>query len=101
MNDSIDLLKSEIAKEEALLASEKKALQEMDKNAKRADAERKRQMKKVRELLHISKQLRANCLLQEHPVLRQLDNPKEAQDGQSSEFTLADAKNSQINLDDV
>ncbi|KAJ5407761.1 CENP-A-nucleosome distal centromere subunit CENP-Q [Penicillium cosmopolitanum] len=83
MNDSIDLLKSEIAKEEALLASEKKALQEMDKNAKRADAERKRQMKK------------------EHPVLRQLDNPKEAQDGQSSEFTLADAKNSQINLDDL
>jgi hypothetical protein len=53
MNDSIDLLRSEIAKEEALLASEKKALHEMDKNAKRADAERKRQMKKVRELLHM------------------------------------------------
>ncbi|CAI7623763.1 unnamed protein product [Penicillium manginii] len=83
MNDSIDLLRSEIAKEEALLASEKKALHEMDKNAKRADAERKRQMKK------------------EHPVLRQLDNQKEAQDGHSSEFTLADVKNSQINLDDL
>lgn len=55
MNDSIDLLKSEIAKEEALLASEKKALQEMDKNAKRADAERKRQIKKVRELLYIKR----------------------------------------------
>lgn len=53
MNDSIDLLKSEIAKEEALLASEKNALQEMDKSAKRADAERKRQIKKVRELLRI------------------------------------------------
>jgi len=49
MNDSINLLKSEIAKEQALLASEKTALHEMDKNAKRADAERKRQMKKVRE----------------------------------------------------
>lgn len=47
MNDSIDLLKAEIAKEEALLADEKKSLQEMDKNAKRAMAERKRQMKNV------------------------------------------------------
>lgn len=49
MSDSINLLKSEIAKEQALLASEKTALHEMDKNAKRADAERKRQMKKVGE----------------------------------------------------
>jgi phage terminase Nu1 subunit (DNA packaging protein) len=48
MKDSIDLLKAEIAKEEALLADEKKSLQEMDKNAKRAEAERKRQAKNVR-----------------------------------------------------
>jgi kinetochore protein Fta7 len=48
MKDSIDLLKTEIAKEEALLADEKKSLQEMDKNAKRAEAERKRQAKNVR-----------------------------------------------------
>lgn len=48
MKDSIDLLKAEVAKEEALLADEKKALQEMDKNAKRAEAERKRQTKNVR-----------------------------------------------------
>jgi kinetochore protein Fta7 len=47
MKDSIDLLKTEIAKEEALLDREKKSLQEMDKNAKRAEAERKRQMQKV------------------------------------------------------
>ena len=47
MNDSVDLLKAEIAKEEALLASEKKSLQEMDKNAKRAEVERKRQTKNV------------------------------------------------------
>lgn len=53
MNDSIDLLRSEVAKEEALLASEKKALQEMDKNAKRAEAERKRQMKNVRKAFQI------------------------------------------------
>lgn len=48
MNDSVDLLKAEIDKEEALLASETKSLQEMDKNAKRAEAERKRQTKNVR-----------------------------------------------------
>jgi hypothetical protein len=47
MNDSVDLLKAEIAKEEALLASDKKALLEMDKNAKRAEVERKRQTKNV------------------------------------------------------
>jgi kinetochore protein Fta7 len=47
MNDSVDLLKVEIAKEEALLAGETKSLQEMDKNAKRAEAERKRQTKNV------------------------------------------------------
>jgi hypothetical protein len=47
MNDSVDLLKAEIAKEEALLASETKSLEEMDKNAKRAEAERKRQTKNV------------------------------------------------------
>lgn len=47
MNDSVDLLKAEIAKEEALLAGETKSLQQMDKNAKRAEAERKRQTKNV------------------------------------------------------
>lgn len=47
VKDSTDLLKAEIAREEALLASETKSLQEMDKNAKRAEAERKRQMKSV------------------------------------------------------
>jgi kinetochore protein Fta7 len=47
MTDSIDLLNNEIAKEEALLARETKQLQEMEKNAKRAEAERKRQMKNV------------------------------------------------------
>lgn len=48
MNESIDVLKSEIEKEEALLNKETKALQEMYKNARSADAERKRQMKNVR-----------------------------------------------------
>jgi kinetochore protein Fta7 len=47
MTDSIDLLKAEIEREETLLAKETKQLQEMEKNANRAEAERKRQMKNV------------------------------------------------------
>jgi len=54
MNDSVDLLKAEIAKEEALLAAETKSLQEMDKNAKRAEAERKRQTKNVCSKIHLA-----------------------------------------------
>ena len=42
------LLKAEIEKEEALLAKETKQLHDMEKNAKRAETERKRQMKNVR-----------------------------------------------------
>lgn len=47
MNSSIDLLQAEIDKEEALLAKETKQLEEMEKNAKAAESERKRQMKNV------------------------------------------------------
>ena len=47
VQDSTELLRLEIAKEEAFLASERRSLQDMDKNAKRAEAERKRQMKNV------------------------------------------------------
>ncbi|KAJ6155342.1 hypothetical protein N7470_005908 [Penicillium chermesinum] len=59
--------------EEALLAEEKKALQEMDKNAKRAEAERKRLTKN------------------EHPVLRQLDEFVSSHDA-TDVFALADGK---------
>ncbi|KAE8147139.1 CENP-Q, a CENPA-CAD centromere complex subunit-domain-containing protein [Aspergillus avenaceus] len=55
MTDSIDLLRAEIEKEELLLAKEKKQLQEIEKNARRVEAEKKRQLKN------------------EHPVLRQLN----------------------------
>lgn len=55
VKDSTDLLKAEIAREEALLAEEKRTLQEVDKNAKRAEAERKRQTKNV-------------CILLFHPT---------------------------------
>ncbi|KAJ5081880.1 CENP-A-nucleosome distal centromere subunit CENP-Q [Penicillium alfredii] len=83
MKDSIGLLRAEIAKEEALLSSETKSLQEMDKNAKRAEAERKRQAK------------------HEHPVLRQLDALPQISDAMSSEFRLLDSKNNQATLDEL
>ncbi|KAJ5925073.1 CENP-A-nucleosome distal centromere subunit CENP-Q, partial [Penicillium verhagenii] len=81
VKDSTDLLRAEIAKEEALLANEKKELQTMDKNAKRAEAERKRQTKN------------------EHPVLRQLDDFP--QDSGSSGFALVDTKPDQAALDEL
>ncbi|KAJ5973057.1 CENP-A-nucleosome distal centromere subunit CENP-Q [Penicillium vulpinum] len=83
MNDSVDLLKAEIAKEEALLARETKALQEMDKNAKRAEAERKRQTKN------------------EHPVLRKLDALPQIEGSGSSDFALLSMKDSQVTLDEL
>jgi hypothetical protein len=52
IQDSADLLRAEIAKEEALLAEEKQSLQEMERNAKRAEVERKRQMKNVGANIH-------------------------------------------------
>lgn len=48
VTDSIGLLKAEIEKEEALLVKETKQLHDMEKNAKRSESERKRQMKNVR-----------------------------------------------------
>ncbi|KAJ5666372.1 CENP-A-nucleosome distal centromere subunit CENP-Q [Penicillium maclennaniae] len=82
MKDSIDLLKAEIAKEEALLADEKKSLQEMDKNAKRAEAERKRQTKN------------------EHPVLRQLDELPQIAD-HATGFSLLDTTGGQAGLEEL
>lgn len=46
--NTIDLLKLEIEREEALLAKETKYVEEMEKNAKKAEIERRRQMKNVR-----------------------------------------------------
>ncbi|OJJ01543.1 hypothetical protein ASPVEDRAFT_83074 [Aspergillus versicolor CBS 583.65] len=83
INDSIDLLDNEIAKEEALLAKETKQLQEMEKNAKRAETERKRQMKN------------------EHPVLRQVEDGPGKQTGGPSEFTLTNPKNSQLGFSEL
>ncbi|KAL5340750.1 CENP-Q, a CENPA-CAD centromere complex subunit-domain-containing protein [Aspergillus crustosus] len=85
VNDSIDLLNHEIAKEEALLARETKQLHEMDKNAKRAEAERKRQTKN------------------EHPVLRRLQD-SQSQNNQTVEpagFTISLAKDLQLGFDEL
>ncbi|KAI9373883.1 CENP-Q, a CENPA-CAD centromere complex subunit-domain-containing protein [Aspergillus egyptiacus] len=83
ITDSIDLLDNEIAKEEALLARETKQLHEMERNAKRAEAERKRQMKN------------------EHPVLRQLhDNPTK-QAVQPAGFNLLKPKDPQLGFDEL
>ncbi|KAI9934924.1 hypothetical protein ASPWEDRAFT_117092 [Aspergillus wentii DTO 134E9] len=83
VTDSIDLLKAEVEKEEALLAKEKKQLQEMEKNAKRAETEKKRQMKN------------------EHPVLRKLDNIPDTQNQARSEFTIPNLKNIEVTLDEL
>lgn len=100
MNDSVDLLKAEIAKEEALLASETKSLQDMDKNAKRAEAERKRQTKNVCDGI-TKMNLYANGHLKEHPVLRQLDGLPQIESSVSSELRLLGTKQSQPTLDEV
>ncbi|EAW14084.1 uncharacterized protein ACLA_071170 [Aspergillus clavatus NRRL 1] len=83
VTDSIDLLKAEIEREEALLASETKQLQEMEKNATRAEAERKRQMKNA------------------HPVLRRLDEASKIQGQGQSAFTISEAKDSQSSFDEL
>ncbi|OJJ80520.1 uncharacterized protein ASPGLDRAFT_134461 [Aspergillus glaucus CBS 516.65] len=83
VTDSMGLLKAEIEKEEALLTKETKQLHDMEKNAKRAETERKRQMKN------------------EHPVLRHLDNLPETQDPKPAEFTLADTKDSEATFSEL
>ncbi|ODM16106.1 hypothetical protein SI65_08540 [Aspergillus cristatus] len=83
VTDSIGLLKAEIEKEEALLVKETKQLHDMEKNAKRSESERKRQMKN------------------EHPVLRHLDKLPETQDSKPAEFTLADTKDSEATFSEL
>ncbi|KAJ9245390.1 CENP-Q, a CENPA-CAD centromere complex subunit-domain-containing protein [Paecilomyces variotii] len=83
VNSSIDLLQAEIDKEEALLAKETKQLEEMEKNAKAAESERKRQMKN------------------EHPVLRQLDNIPNGNDEGWSNFVIPEIKGREVALCDL
>ncbi|KAL1992775.1 hypothetical protein VTN49DRAFT_3531 [Thermomyces lanuginosus] len=81
---TIDLLKLEIEREEALLAKETKQVEEMEKNAKRAEMERKRQAKN------------------EHPVLRRLDEQSQQRTHRSSTtVSIADNKHGITALHDV
>ncbi|KAK1139519.1 hypothetical protein N8T08_000725 [Aspergillus melleus] len=81
VKDSTELLKAEADREEALLAKEKKQLQEMEKNAKQAEMERKRQMKN------------------EHPVLRQLDDAPSTEHRVLADLKIAGEKNPQLTFD--
>ncbi|PYH78014.1 hypothetical protein BO82DRAFT_169521 [Aspergillus uvarum CBS 121591] len=83
MNDSIDLLKVQVEKEEALLEKERKQLQEMERNAKGVEAERKRQMKN------------------EHPVLRQLSNAPDNHDSNQCGFTITNNNDAQVMFDEL
>ncbi|EEA22613.1 hypothetical protein TMatcc_001458 [Talaromyces marneffei ATCC 18224] len=80
--NTIDLLKLEIEREEALLAKETKYVEEMEKNAKKAEVERKRQMKN------------------EHPVLRHIDAHSGDANGSSSSvpFVVLDRSKEQTAL---
>ncbi|EAW18791.1 uncharacterized protein NFIA_087470 [Aspergillus fischeri NRRL 181] len=100
MTDSVDLLKAEIGREEALLAKETKQLQEMEKNANRAEAERKRQMKNVSSLEWFWSYNMSLIILKEHPALRQLDDFPKTQ-GQAAHFRILEAEDSQSGFDEL
>ncbi|EFQ99331.1 hypothetical protein MGYG_02344 [Nannizzia gypsea CBS 118893] len=79
---SIQLLQAEIKREEAELARDKLKLEELERNAKAAEAERKRLNKNV------------------HPVLKQLDEPSVEEIAVSAEFKL-DMKNEEAVLCEI
>ncbi|KAJ5484135.1 hypothetical protein N7539_005931 [Penicillium diatomitis] len=83
MKDSADLLRAEIAKEESLLEQEKQSLQEMERNAKGAEAERKRSLKK------------------EHPILRQLDNLQRPSFEECAQFAVLNHTQNSVTLDEL
>ncbi|BDD60757.1 hypothetical protein MPDQ_004663 [Monascus purpureus] len=85
VTDSIDLLKAEIEREEALLANETRQFQDLEKNAKATETERKRQMKN------------------EHPVLQRLDDlARDSQDqNPPAAYVVANTKNSPMTLSEL
>jgi kinetochore protein Fta7 len=106
--NSIDLLKMEVEREEALLAKETKQVEEMEKNAKRAESERKRQMKNVcpPKLFCITPFCTATSLIsdfifQEHPVLRHLDSLPTREAHTSAPFSVLEGQDSDMALCDV
>ncbi|OJJ47127.1 hypothetical protein ASPZODRAFT_132074 [Penicilliopsis zonata CBS 506.65] len=83
VTDSIDLLKAQIAKEEALLARENKQLEELRKNAKAAETERKRQLKN------------------EHPIIQQLGSLPPGQPSGRTEVKFSETKDLLADLSDL
>ncbi|EEQ87545.1 hypothetical protein RJZ56_001417 [Blastomyces dermatitidis] len=71
--NSADLLRAEIKREEAQLARERAQLEELEKNARTAQVERKRQTRNA------------------HPVIRRLERSGERSDG-STDFTFTGPK---------
>ncbi|CRG88945.1 hypothetical protein PISL3812_05980 [Talaromyces islandicus] len=83
-SNTVDILKMEIEKEEALLAQETKYVDEMEKNAKKAEAERRRQMKN------------------EHPVLRHIDQQQQhSNEDSSAPFVVVDGSQDQTALCEI
>ncbi|KAK2802670.1 hypothetical protein FQN50_007278 [Emmonsiellopsis sp. PD_5] len=72
--NSADLLRAEIKREEAELAKETTQLEELEKNAKAAKAERKRQTKNA------------------HPVIRRLEGSRQKSDG-AADFSFTSPRN--------
>lgn len=103
ITDNIDLLNTSIEKENALLAREKKELEEIEKNAKNVRLEKGRQMKNVRNALPILGYIHATDMSasKEHPVLRQLDNLLQGQAENSAAFTISGSKSNPAALAEV
>ncbi|OKL61684.1 hypothetical protein UA08_02981 [Talaromyces atroroseus] len=81
--NTIDLLKMEVEREEALLAKELKYVKEMEKNAKQAESERRRQMKN------------------EHPVLRHIDDKPSHINESPAPFVVVDSSKDQTALCEI
>ncbi|OXV09704.1 hypothetical protein Egran_02541 [Elaphomyces granulatus] len=81
--NSIDLLNVEIDREDDLLSKDTTQLEEMEKNAKRAEAERKRQMKN------------------EHAIFRHLDNSSQNWNRMPTEFSVPESQESDVALCDL
>lgn len=100
MLNSIDLLNVEIDREEALLARDTTQLEEMEKNAKRAEAERKRQMKNVC-FSGIYTRAVINVYGKEHAIFRHLDNSSQNWDQMPTEFSVLESQENDVALCDV
>ena len=75
-------------------------MQEMEKNAKRAESERKRLMKNVSPR-NIFSYLNILISLKEHPILRTLNDGPQEKNQEHAGFTIATEKEPRIMFDQV